>query len=580
MKRRAWTFTTALLLATGLSAPRSAPAESVLVEIGSLEPGDLVVRGFELDRAQEVRIEALGFESRQRGHKTLQLAAAWILDGESREVVWNSDDARPVERRRDFVELQERLRLGAGVYEAYYATYPGFRSGAREGWWESAARTVARMFGWNGSADFEDAVGDLRLVVRGAGRALDAEDLEGSRARLREGALVALSARDDRFAESRGFLLERPMELLVYAVGELADDGGYDYGWILDADSRKKVWTFAWDGSEPAGGATKNRVAHAAVSLPAGRYAAFFVTDGSHSPGGWNALPPRDPAFWGLTLWLKDPGQARYAKRWEYRHLPDDDRVIVELTRLRDGDHRSQGFTLSEPMDVRVYAVGEGRERGMADYGWIVDARTRRKVWTMDYARTDHAGGSAKNRVADEVVRLEAGSYLVAFVTDGSHAYRDWNADPPTYPERWGITLFGGEGFDRSKVAEYREEEDPAVLARIARVRSQRHERLRFTLDRDREVAVYALGEGTHGEMYDYAWLEDARGRRIWEMTYSTTDRAGGASKNRLYQGTLELKAGEYVLHYRTDDSHAYREWNAPPPHDAEAWGVRVAALD
>ena len=58
------------------------------------------------------------------------------------------------------------------------------------------------------------------------------------------------------------------------------------------------------------------------------------------------------------------------------------------------------------------------------------------------------------------------------------------------------------------------------------------------------------------------------------------TDGAGGASKNRLYQGTLELDAGSYVLHYRTDDSHAYRDWNATPPDDPEAWGVQVALAE
>ena len=74
------------LLPAGLCAAPAAAA--VLAEIDDLEPGDVEVLGFELDRAQEVRVEALGLESRKKGHKSFELAEAWILDADSREVVW------------------------------------------------------------------------------------------------------------------------------------------------------------------------------------------------------------------------------------------------------------------------------------------------------------------------------------------------------------------------------------------------------------------------------------------------------------------------------------------------------------
>ncbi len=585
MRIRAFSLITILLLSPWPAMAGDPPEagkrdDAVLAEIEDLEPGDIEVLGFQLDRRQEVRIEALGLEARKGEHKSYRLAAAWILDAESRKVVWDLADTRTVSRRRGLREVDHKVRLDAGTYEVYYATYPSHRSAGDQGWWQSAAHSMARMFGWDDDTDYEEVVGDLRLVVRGEGRAIDGDDLEGVRSGLREGALVALAARSDHLAESRGFVLDQPMELLVYAIGEFTGDGGYDYGWIIDAESREKVWTFTFEGSEQAGAAKKNRVVYDTVSLPAGEYAAYFVTDDSHSPEHWNALPPHDPAFWGITLWLKDQGQQRFARAFEYRHLPDEERVIVELTRMRDSDHRSHGFVLEQPLDVRVYAVGESTGHEMADYGWIMNARTRQKVWSMDYHSTERAGGAKKNRLAGEVMRLEAGSYLVVFVTDDSHSYRDWTAEPPNYPERWGISLFGGKGFDRSMVKEYRHEEDSAVLARIARVKSDSHRRRDFTLDRETEVSVYALGEGTHGEMYDYAWLEDSAGHVVWEMTYTMTCRAGGASKNRLYQGTLELEPGDYVLHYRSDGTHAYRDWNESPPHDPDSWGVQVALIE
>ncbi len=572
-------FSATILLSAVCLCTAAAADERVLVEIDDLEPGDVEVLGFELEREQEVAVEARGLGYRKNEHKSFELADAWILDAGSREVVWEMAKARPASNRRGFREYDDKVRLGTGTYEVYYATYPTYGDG-HHGWWEGAARSMARIFGWDDDVDLEEAVDELRLTVRGDGRAVTGSELADARSRLREEALLALAADGDEFSENRGFELEEPMELLVYAVGELQDDGGYDHGWIIDAETRKKVWTFELDGSDRAGGSKKNRVVYDTMNLPAGKYAAYFVTDDSHSPERWNAMPPHDPSFWGLTLWLKDPAQRKLARTFDYRHLPGDEQAIVELVRMRDGDHRTEGFTLEQPMDVRIYAVGEGTGGGMADYGWIINARTRQKVWTMEYQRTEHAGGSKKNRLADVVVRLEPGSYVVGFAADDSHAYRDWNASPPTYPERWGISLFGGEGFDRAAVGEYRQEEDPGVLARIAQVRSDSHRRREFTVERTTEVSVYALGEGTHGEMYDYAWLEDSGGRVVWEMTYPKTDKAGGASKNRLYQGTLELEAGDYVLHYKSDGSHAYRDWNESPPHDPDAWGVQIARVD
>jgi hypothetical protein len=114
-------------------------------------------------------------------------------------------------------------------------------------------------------------------------------------------------------------------------------------------------------------------------------------------------------------------------------------------------------------------------------------------------------------------------------------------------------------------------------VAEAVRVRDSDDVRRRFTLDRETTLRVYALGEATGGDMHDYGWIEDARtGRRVWEMTYRTTEHAGGAAKNRKFDGSIHLPAGEYLLVYRTDGSHAFGEWNADPPDDPEAWGIAV----
>jgi hypothetical protein len=79
--------------------------------------------------------------------------------------------------------------------------------------------------------------------------------------------------------------------------------------------------------------------------------------------------------------------------------------------------------------------------------------------------------------------------------------------------------------------------------------------------------------------MFDYGWLdiEGAEGKTpVWRMRYTDTVAAGGAEKNRKEETELELKAGTYVLHYVTDDSHSFEEWNQEPPDQPHLWGATV----
>ncbi len=256
---------------------------------------------------------------------------------------------------------------------------------------------------------------------------------------------------------------------------------------------------------------------------------------------------------------------------------PSPERAFVRLTGLGDEEAVSAGFTLNQPMDVHVYALGEGMGDEMYDYGWIVETATRRAVWRMNYATTMAAGGASKNRMTNEVVSLQPGSYEVFFVTDGSHSSEDWNATPPMHESGWGITLLRPDGVEASEVEPYNRANDPAIIAQLTRIGDGQRHSQHFTLDAVTDVRVYAIGEGSGGEMYDYAWIEDvAAGRAVWEMTYRTTEHAGGARKNRLFNGGLVLPSGSYILHYETDGSHSAEEWNAEAPDDPFSWGVTL----
>ena len=181
----------------------------------------------------------------------------------------------------------------------------------------------------------------------------------------------------------------------------------------------------------------------------------------------------------------------------------------------------------------------------------------------------------------NEEIELEEGNYIAYYVTDGSHSYRDWNAAPPLIPNLWGLSIIA---VDDSKYFELLDEfpsSEENVLAEIIRVRDREYKKERFTLKRDSEIRIYAIGEGDGGRLDDLGWIRNHEtGKVVWEMTYRNTDSAGGARKNRVFDDTILLPKGEYTVYYETDGSHSYRDWNASPPRDQEHYGISVYLID
>jgi len=171
----------------------------------------------------------------------------------------------------------------------------------------------------------------------------------------------------------------------------------------VNSETRERVWEMNDRRVRYAGGASKNIKWVGSIELAKGSYELTYVTDDSHSADDWNAKPPFDPLSYGITLSAKNDGDMRSVR---ISDVPDITRnVIVDLTGARDNEFKQSGFTLRNETRLRVYTIGEQGHRGeMADYGWIVNARTREKVWVMNVRETFHAGGASKNRVADAVI--------------------------------------------------------------------------------------------------------------------------------------------------------------------------------
>ncbi|GLH73882.1 hypothetical protein GETHLI_23840 [Geothrix limicola] len=452
------------------------------------------------------------------------------------------------------------------------------------------------------------AVG-LFVVITAFAPALRAEERHGQEPRI-----AALHGFESAEVRQQGFTLPKAAKVHVYARGGgmrsfihgRGDQPLFAYGWILNATTREVVWQM--DGSN-----TKRDwdywVADRYLDLPAGSYEAYFANHGfgqsllfaqwtrnidrrsihtehQERPHGFLAAFGADESSllrhwreqvgnYGMEVYLAAGQGAEVASfeaplRWK--------NIVVSLPAATDDGHWTQAFHVRKPITLHVYAEGEGSGRNLADYGWIVDARTRARVWEMSMDKSQYAGGAQKNRRQVETIQLPAGDYEASYVTDDSHSPADWNAAPPCDPAFYGLTLSVPADAEASAVSLT----DPlhwTVVAELVRVGDDQDRRTTFSLTGPQSLRVYAIGEGHREEMIDEAWIEDASGTRVWTMVRNHTSHAGGATKNRLADELIQLPKGTYTLRFKTDDSHAYGDWNDDAPWDPEHYGVTVYAL-
>jgi hypothetical protein len=579
----------AILLLVAQAQAQAAPSQRV-IDINELSTTEHRMSGFVLTAPAELTINAVGAEpwpdrlrSRddanwQEDEQTTWPAAAWILDARTRAVVW---DLRSVDTRRESNGLRRfsgAVRLPAGTYEVHYASYPASSINLGDDLnmnLEDLVR-LGRRAKTGGPYVEKGLYKEFGITVTGAAREASSDDLKVARAAFTASTIATVVPEPNQSAR-RGFEVTRTTDVDVYAVGELTTDSEYDYGWIMNVETRKRVWVMSFAGTEPAGGSATNRMAHERIRLNPGRYVAYFVNDDSHHPDDWNRVPPTDPEFWGLTLRVVDRAARRAVKPFEYEPVPEG-QTIVSMIGVEDGERRSEGFVLKRAMTVRIYAVGEGTS-GMADYAWIYDAQQHKHIWTMTLDNTEHAGGAQKNRVFDDTIRLAPGSYIVYYRTDDSHSADDWNAAPPAEAKYYGVSVFPASGrLNRADIAPFVRpgRGDEPALAELTRMGDNERARKTFQLDAQTRLRVYVVGEGNEGLMFDYGQIEDSNGRVVWEMKYEETEPAGGAEKNRMFDGVITLRAGTYFLRYQSDGSHSHADWNDDPPDDPESWGISV----
>lgn len=521
---------------------------------------------------EPARLEILSVGAGDRNAEQF-LAQGWILDLESRTPVWIQEEADNRRDRDDNWRAEETLELPAGTYGVFFAAFNGFLPidtrieilGLTLGGVESR---FGRMRDWDDLGD-PDGWG---IWVRGPDDVKTT--IPGSAPEPYPDAVVKeIGLGDAEFRQLR-LDLDRDVEFRLRATGEIVrgSEEFADGAWIIDRSTWQRVWKMDRSRTKPAGGTSKNRLFDERVRLSRGSYLVSVATDQTHATGSWNAMPPWDPDSWGLVMQVVNPEDREAVHVSERDPMRDP---ALEIARAGNDFFERKPFHTSQTTRLLVRAYGEQVRSGrsFADFGWIERQSDLEPVWTMDPARTYPAGGASKNRLAEELVELAPGSYSLCYVTDDSHAFDKWNLEAPYDPSSWGIALYEIDGSIQP--GESSNPDFPSIS--LTPIRSNEHRWKRFeTSDRTR-VRVIALGEGVGDKMADYGWLERAStGEVVWKMQYPDTRRAGGARKNREVRVVLELPADVYEVHYVSDGSHAFGDWNDDPPSQPHLWGITL----
>ena len=404
-----------------------------------------------------------------------------------------------------------------------------------------------------------------------------------------------------------GFILNEERTVQIEAIGaggqhkivniksyQVDPNNMFAYAWILNSRTREMVWRMTIDNTKKMPGSTFNRKFDGQVKLPAGTYEVYFSAfkpSFLNFNGGFVSFKhllkiifesseewDRDAEKWMVRIEGVDEALDKY----DVKKLQDSwlDKTVAQLVKQKDNRLEHVGFSLKQAARLQIYSIGEGAKGKLYDYGWIIDAKTHERIWMMEEDETEYAGGAKKNRMFKGVLNFKPGNYLVYYKTDDSHSYQDWNANPPYDPNFWGIVVKpASDNFSWQQVEKFEDLTQNAVVS-ITRVGDYAYSEEYFKVLKPTRIRIFALGEGRYGDMYDYGWITRANdGKLIWKMNYDETRHAGGSSKNRLFDGVISIKPGTYIVHYQTDDSHSYEEWNARPPQQPEMWGISIYNL-
>ena len=552
-----------------------------VVDLSDMKEGRLYRSGLVVDRSTEAVVSLTA--TYETDAEDAELATyGWILDNRSREVVWTIDLSK-MERDGVLTVGADTIHLDPGSYEVFYTTLGPNEQSSRD-----APFLGLTPYWTNYKSNWHMSIAE---VITGTGsRALIAGDSQSAEKRMFEGGLWATGPVRSRAYHTFLFRVNRAAPMQIYAVGQMCPTG-CDYGWIDDTRSGQKVWEMEWDNTTPAGGYESNREFTGTVDLSPGIYRAVYRSNGSHSAYSWEANPPFDPDGWGLTLFgISDTNISEFDP-WIHA------KPVISITQVGDDEHLMRQFQVNRAMSLLIYTVGEITPRdGLYDYAWLEDNDSGETIWKMSRENSLPAGGDGINRAETAFIDAEPGTYTIHFKTDGGHSYDGWLRTKPSFPDRWGVTVFPvgnnpiaegdivvlpsgntTQGSDAifSKGTNVSELGEPIVA--MVQVGNDADLFYSFNLESESTLYIIAQGELSTSGSWDYGWIEsDESSERVWEMTLRNTVEAGGDDRNRRFEGPVTLPAGSYTARFISDFSHAFNDFGDDKPNNPDEWGMRI----
>ncbi|GAB5518063.1 MAG: hypothetical protein RhofKO_03140 [Rhodothermales bacterium] len=583
-------FAVVLLLGYRMLAGDDTPSGALVLE--DLNDQPFQQSAFIAEEPMAVVINAVG--SFERKDAPRLAAYGWILRSSTRDVVWDMNDANVSEGRGLSAVAHDTLRLEPGRYEVYFTSggneirfddNDGIISGlfnTEQPWRSDASKWQMQLSPVDPAAAFSIDYGFDRYSAEGSVRL--------------PGTIWSSAPAGDSEEKQLLFEVKAPTMVGLRAIGEISQTPD-DYSWIRNELTGEKVWSLTEANTKPAGGVPENRMADTKLRLEPGVYTAGTDTDRGHDYYEWYGNPPLDPLFYGLTLRAipaRDSVNAMPFDAWASRS------PLAEIMRVTNNQQLSTQIRVKTPLKGIITAMGE-ISSSVYDYGWIVDDRTGNTIWELSDDNSKWAGGNENNRSGTAFLDLQPGTYTLHYRTDGSHAYNDFDDGEPENSDRWGIALFA---LDRNVSDENYEVTQEAQRGASAMVDTEAMETMlprfdipedqilvehtqvgdnaniesTFSIDEDSELYIYALGELSFSVQYDYGWIERADTREtVWEMTWDNTETAGADGRSRYFSGIITLPAGEYIVYFKTDFSHAYGSFGRDEPPNADAWGITIA---
>ena len=371
------------------------------------------------------------------------------------------------------------------------------------------------------------------------------------------------------------------------------------YGWLINSDTRELIWVMERrkrDRSQSKGDLV---TVEESMELPKGRYELYMAALNRWNGGFWDGSDAEDMGDLFNNLGgmfspkasrefdrelrncyvavVSDQANRQTVKTFEV--TGERPGTLLRFAPMGDDEYKSQGFELTAPGTLSIYALVEVPDKVAVDRAWILNADTHEKVWESTYRNSEHAGGGDKNRLVSEDIKLAKGRYILYYASDDSHSWEYFNNRPPFDPMNWGVTLAAGPGFSAASFKTFEPPGRGEALVDLTGARDDAYLEQGFKLTRETSLFVRCLGEYSEwgDEFVDYGTIQNATtGEPVFEMSGHNTEHAGGAEKNRLFEGALTLPAGQYTAIYSTDDSHSYRDWNSSAPFEPAAWGLCI----